>query len=167
MEITVDLIKTLREQTGAGVLACKKALEQTEGNMEQALALLREQGLAIVAKKSARETKEGLIGSYIHSGSRVGAMVELNCETDFVARTTDFEELVHNLAMQVAAMSPRYISQDEIPDGDDADPEEDCLLEQPFIRDTSRTVRDLVNETVAKVGENIRIRKFVRFSLGE
>ncbi len=167
MEITVDLIKTLREQTGAGVLACKNALQKTQGNMEQALALLREQGLAIVAKKAARETKEGLIGSYIHSGNRVGALVELNCETDFVARTSDFGELVHNLAMQVAAMSPRYISRDDIPVGDDADPEETCLLEQAFIRDSSKTVRDLVNETVAKVGENIRIRKFVRFSLGE
>jgi len=167
LEITVDQIKALREQTGAGILACKEALQKTRGNVAEAIALLREQGLAVVAKKAARETKEGIVEAYIHLGSRVGALVEMNCETDFVARTQEFRDLAHNLAMQVAAMKPLYVSRDEIPQGDAANPEEACLLEQPFIKDGSKTVHDLINETVAKVGENIKVRRFARYSLGE
>jgi elongation factor Ts len=167
LETTVEQIKALREQTGAGILACKEALQKTRGNLDEAIALLREQGLVIVAKKATRETKDGVVESYIHSGSRVGALIEMNCETDFVARTEEFRELAHNLAMQVAAMRPLYIHREEIPSGEDVNPEEACLLEQPFIKDSSKTVRDLINEIVAKVGENIRVRRFARYSLGE
>ncbi len=167
MEITLEQIKALREQTGAGILACKNALQKTSGNLDKAVAMLREQGLVIVAKKATRETKDGVVESYIHSGSRVGALIEMNCETDFVARTEEFRELAHSLAMQVAAMRPLYINREEIPSGEDVNPEEACLLEQPFIKDSSKTVRDLINEIVAKVGENIRVRRFSRYSLGE
>ena len=167
MEITLEQIKALREQTGAGILACKNALQKTSGNLDEAVAMLREQGLVIVAKKATRETKDGVVESYIHSGSRVGALIEMNCETDFVARTEEFRELAHSLAMQVAAMRPLYINREEIPSGEDVNPEEACLLEQPFIKDSSKTVRDLINEIVAKVGENIRVRRFSRYSLGE
>ena len=167
MEISIDLVRALREQTGAGIMACKEALQETRGDLEQATELLRQQGLAIVAKKAARETKEGVVEAYIHSGSRVGALVEVSCETDFVARTPEFRELAHNLAMQVAAMRPTYVSQEEVPDSDEANPEESCLLEQPFIKDSTKTVRDLINEIVAKVGENVRVRRFSCFSLGE
>ncbi len=167
MQTTVEQIKTLREQTGAGILACKEALQKTRGNLDEAISLLREQGLVVVAKKATRETKDGVVESYIHSGSRVGALIEMNCETDFVARTEEFRELAHNLAMQVAAMRPLYIHREEIPSGEDVNPEEACLLEQPFIKDSSKTVRDLINEIVAKVGENIRVRRFARYSLGE
>lgn len=167
MEITLEQIKALREQTGAGILACKNALQKTSGNLDKAVAMLREQGLVIVAKKATRETKDGVVESYIHSGSRVGALIEMNCETDFVARTEEFRELAHSLAMQVAAMRPLYIHREEIPSGEDVNPEEACLLEQPFIKDSSKTVRDLINEIVAKVGENIRVRRFSRYSLGE
>jgi len=167
LEITLEQIKALREQTGAGILACKNALQKTSGNLDKAVAMLREQGLVIVAKKATRETKDGVVESYIHSGSRVGALIEMNCETDFVARTEEFRELAHSLAMQVAAMRPLYINREEIPSGEDVNPEEACLLEQPFIKDSSKTVRDLINEIVAKVGENIRVRRFSRYSLGE
>ncbi|MSQ40424.1 MAG: elongation factor Ts [Dehalococcoidia bacterium] len=167
MDISVEQIKALREQTGAGILACKEALRKTRGNLDEAVALLRAQGLVIVAKKATRETKDGVVESYIHSGSRVGALIEMNCETDFVARTEEFRALAHSLAMQVAAMQPLYINREEIPSGENVNPEEACLLEQPFIKDSSKTVRDLINEIVAKVGENIRVRRFERYSLGE
>jgi elongation factor Ts len=167
LEVTVELIKALREKTGAGIMDSKKALEEADGDLEKAQALLREKGLATAAKKADRATLEGLVESYIHSGGRIGALVEVNCETDFVARTEDFKDLAHDLAMQVAAMDPKYLDTSDVPDDDSSSPQESCLLQQPFIRDPSLTVRDRVNETIAQVGENVRVRRFSRFSLGE
>ena len=166
MDISVESIRALREETGAGVMDCKRALQEAQGSFEEAIALLRRQGIAIAAQKSSRETKEGLIEAYIHPGSRVGALVEVNCETDFVGRTPEFKELAHNLAMQVAAMQPKYVSRAEITEEEEGDPAERCLLEQPFIKDASMTIQDLINGMVARVGENIRVRRFSRFSLG-
>ena len=167
MEIGVDAIKTLRGLTGAGVMDCKTALEESGGDMKKAEEVLMERGIASAKSKASRETNQGLVDSYIHSGGRIGAIVEANCETDFVARTDDFKELAHNLAMQVAAMSPKYVDSSEMPEGEAENPEEVCLLQQPFIKDPSRTVQDLVNEAVGKLGENVRVRRFTRFSLGE
>ena len=166
-QATLEAIKALREQTSAGIMDCKRALEEAEGDLVKAAELLQQKGLLLAAKKSERSTQEGVVECYIHTGGRVGAMVELNCETDFVARTPEFKELAHNLAMQVAAMAPRFVDNGSLPPGDDTNPEEACLLEQPFIKDPGRTVRDLVNELVARVGENIRVRRFERFGLGE
>ena len=167
MEISVDAIKTLRGLTGAGVMDCKTALEESRGDMEKAEEVLREKGIASARGKATRATNQGLVESYIHSGGRIGALVEANCETDFVARTGDFKELAHSLAMQVAAMAPKYVDTSEMPEGDAENPEEECLLQQPSIKDPSKTVQDLVNETVGRLGENVRVRRFTRFSLGE
>lgn len=167
MAVTVEDIKALRELTGAGVMDSKKALEESGGDLKEAEEFLRQQGIASAAKKASRATNQGIIESYIHSGGRIGAMIELNCETDFVARTDDFQSLANNLAMQIAAMSPTYVDESDIPEGETSDASQDCLMQQPFIRDPSRTVQDMVNETVGRLGENIRIRRFKRFSLGE
>lgn len=167
MAVTVDDIKALRELTGAGVMDSKKALEETGGDLKRAEEFLRQQGIASAAKKANRATNQGVIESYIHSGGRIGAMIELNCETDFVARTDDFQALANNLAMQIAAMSPTYVDESDVPDDESADTSQDCLMQQPFIRDPSMTVQDMVNETVGRLGENIRVRRFKRFSLGE
>lgn len=167
MAIPVEDIKTLRGMTGAGVMDSKRALEEAGGDIRKAEEILRLQGIASAAKKANRETNQGLVESYIHSGGRIGAIVEVNCETDFVARTDDFRDLAHNLAMQVAAMSPAYVDESSAPEGAEVDASQDCLLNQPFIRDPSKTVQDLVNETVGKLGENVRVRRFSRFSLGE
>ena len=168
MAVTVDLIKALREETRAGVMDCKRALEQADGDLEGARAILREQGLATAAKKASRAANDGLVESYTHSGGQVGAIVELNCETDFVARTPDFKRLAHDLAMQVAAMAPTYVSIDDIPEATSGvNFEEDCLMQQPYIKDPVMTVHDLVNEAVGKLGENIRVRRFARFSIRE
>jgi len=167
LDITAEMIKGLREKTGAGVMSCRSALMQAQGDIEKAIQILKEQNLVQVEKKSQRATTQGLIESYVHAGGRIGVLVEVNCETDFVARTDVFKELVHNLAMQVAALSPLYISKEELPQGSDLDPQTVCLLDQPFIRDTTRTVRDIVNEAIGKTGENIKIRRFVRYELGE
>ena len=167
MQVSVDLIKALRQRTSAGVMDSKRALEEAGGDLDRAEEILREQGIASAAKKAGRETSEGVVETYVHSGGRIGAMVELNCETDFVARTPEFRELAHDVALQVAAMSPRYVDAEDIPEGEPVEPEESCLLRQPFIKDTTRTVGDLVTETVGRLGENIRIRRFSRFSLGE
>ena len=167
MAVTVADIRALREITGAGVMDSKRALEKASGDLKKAEDILRQQGIASAAKKANRATNQGVIDSYIHSGGRIGAIVEVNCETDFVARTGDFRDLAHSLAMQVAAMSPKYVDESQIPDDDEADFAQDCLLQQPFIRDPSKTVQDLVNETVGKLGENVRVRRFTRFSLGE
>ena len=156
-EISVDQIRELREATGAGIMDCKRALEDTGGDVARAIEALREKGIASAAKRSQREANEGVIESYVHSGSRIGALVELNCETDFVARTEEFRTLAHDLAMQVAAMDPGNLS------GDD----ESGLLGQAFIKDPSRTIQDLVTEATAKTGENVRVRRFIRFALGE
>ena len=167
MAVTVETIKALRDMTGAGIMDSKRALEEADGDVEAARKILREKGIASAAKKASRDTNEGLVESYIHSGGRVGAIVELNCETDFVARTGDMKSLAHDVAMQVAAMSPKYVDEGELPDDEEASPQEVCLLRQPFIRDNELTVQDVVNETIAKVGENVRVRRFSRFSLGE
>ena len=167
MQISVDMIKALRQRTSAGVMDSKHALEEAGGDLDRAEEILREQGVASAAKKADRETSEGLVETYVHSGGRIGAMVEMNCETDFVARTPEFRELAHDVALQVAAMSPLFVDAEDIPEGEPVEPEQSCLLRQPFIKDTTRTVGDLVTETVGKLGENIRIRRFSRYSLGE
>ncbi len=167
MAVSVDDIKALRERTGAGVMHSKRALEEAGGDLEKAAEILREQGMASAAKKSGRATNEGLVEAYIHSGGRVGAIVEVNCETDFVARTPEFKALAHDVAMQVAAMSPRYLDGEELPEDERADAEDETLLRQAFIRDQSRTIQDLVQEAAAKLGENVRISRFDRFALGE
>ena len=160
------MIKELRGQCGAGVMECRNALVKTEGDIEKALQNLKEEGLLKALKKTERTTAQGLVETYIHIGGRIGAMVEVNCETDFVARTGEFKELAHNLAMQIAAIPSRYISKEEIPEGTEIEPETDCLLQQPFIKSPDRTVQDIIVETIAKVGENIRVRRFTRFELG-
>lgn len=167
MAITTADIKALRDLTGAGIMDSKRALEEADGNMDKAQDILREKGIASAAKKSDRETDQGLVESYIHSGGRIGAMVEANCETDFVARTEDFKALAHDIAMQVAAMNPKYINESDIPEGEDVNPQEACLLQQPFIKDPSMTIDEMIRELVGKLGENIRIRRFSRYSLGE
>ena len=196
MAITAEAVKELRERTGAGMMDCKRALEETGGDMDRAVALLREKGMAAAVKKAGRDAREGLVSSYIHTGGRVGVLIEVNCETDFVARTDEFQKLVRELAMQVAGLAPLYVDLDRIPadviegkkaalsadEAVQAKPEgvrekivdgqlrkwyrEVCLLEQPF-RDEDRTVRDLVTDRIATMGENIRVRRFVRFALGE
>ena len=167
MDVSVEAIKELRERTSAGIMDCKRALQDSKGDLARAEEILRERGIASAAKKASRATNQGVIESYIHSGGRIGAIVEVNCETDFVARTPDFKELAHDLAMQVAAMSPLYVDDSEIPDGDEVDPQQACIMQQPFIKDPSHTVQDLVNEAISKLGENVRVRRFTRFSLGE
>lgn len=183
-QITTQLVKELRQLTGAGVLDCKEALERHEGDMERAVAYLREKGKLAAAKRASRATGEGLIGAYVHAGSKVAALVEINCETDFVARTEEFQALAHDLAMQVVAGKPLYLSPDDVPEaaleeerqkypsGEWDDKrlqrfyEEICLLEQPFIKDTSITVRELVQQKNALLGENVVVRRFVRFEVG-
>ena len=135
--------------------------------MEAAQQSLIAKGIASAAKKASRATNEGLIESYIHSGGRIGAIVELNCETDFVARTDDFRQLAHNVAMQVAAMAPRYVESLDIPEGEDDNPQETCLMQQPFIKDPTLSVRELIEQAIGRLGENVRVSRFTRFSLGE
>lgn len=195
-DISAESVKNLRERTGAGFMDCKRALTETDGDLDAAVVLLRERGLAAAAKKAGRDAREGLVSSYIHTGGRVGVLIEVNCETDFVARTDEFQKLVRDLAIQVAGLAPVYVDVDRIPEADleakkaelAADetvarkPEhirpqivegqlkkwyaQVCLYEQPF-RDEERTVRDLVNERIATIGEAIRVRRFVRYALGE
>ena len=167
MELSVTTIKELRERTGAGIMDCKRALEETAGDLGKAEEILAKQGIASASKKATRSTEEGIVESYIHSGGRIGVLLEVNCETDFVARTDDFKELAHDLAMQVAAMAPSYVTSEEVPDDEDADSAETVLMHQPFIKDPSKSIQDLVNEGIGKLGENIRVRRFTRFSLGE
>ena len=165
MEITTEMIKSLREETSAGVMDCKKALEEAQGDLSAAISLLREKGIANVAKKTDRATNEGIIESYIHGNSKVGAMVELVCETDFVARMEEFKELAHNLAMQVAAMNPQYLDEEEIEEKSTND-NELLLMKQAFIKDSSKNISDLVTDLASKVGENIKVKRFSRFELG-
>ncbi len=167
MSVTASMVKELRDKTGAGVMDAKRALEEADGNQDKASEILKVKGLADAAKRAGRETSEGLIESYIHSGSRIGAMVEVNCETDFVARTTEFGELAKNLAMQIAAMSPLYIDRDSLPDDASEVGDDQLLLDQVFIRDPGMTVRELIDQTNALTGENIRVKRFSRFALGE
>jgi elongation factor Ts len=194
--ITAEMVRDLRERTGAGMMDCKRALEEAGGDVDKAVVLLRERGLAAAAKKAGRDASEGLVSSYIHTGGRVGVLIEVNCETDFVARTDRFQDLVRLLAIQVAGLSPRWVDVDQIPadvlDAKRAELAADksaaskpaeirekivdgqlkkwfkdvVLLEQPF-RDTDRSVRDIVTEAIATIGENIQVRRFERFALGE
>ena len=166
MEISIEMIKELREQCGAGIMECRNALLEVEGDISKALQILKEKGFLKAEKKAERATTQGLIEAYIHTGGRIGTMVEVNCETDFVARTDEFKELAHNLAMQVAALSPQFIAKEEIPEGTDIEPQAACLLLQPYIRDPGKTVRDVIVETIAKVCENIKVNRFARFELG-
>ncbi len=197
MEITAGQVKELRARTGAGVIDCRNALAEARGDLEKAQQLLRAKGLAAAARKSGRVAKEGLVTSYIHGEGRLGVLVELNCETDFVARTDDFKTLAREIALQVAASDPRYVAREDVPadvadaeraaylakaraDGKDMVEAEaevirqmekyfeaSCLLDQPFIRDEHRSVGDLIKEVIARTGENIQVRRFARFRLGE
>ncbi len=167
MAVSTELIRTLRERTGAGIMDSKKALELTSGDLDKAEGVLREKGLAKAATKSDRTTAEGLVGSYIHAGSRIGALIELKCETDFVARTPEFADLAHNIAMQVAAMNPMFLDESEMPKDNPERADEVCLLQQAFIKDTSKSIGDLIMDTRARVGENVRVSRFTRFGLGE
>ncbi|MFS8512308.1 MAG: translation elongation factor Ts [Planifilum fulgidum] len=197
MAISAAQVKELREKTGAGMMDCKKALTEANGDMEKAIEILREKGLAAAEKKAGRVAAEGLVEAYIHAGGRIGVLVEVNCETDFVAKTEEFRSFVREIAMQIAAMNPKYVKRDEVPKEEvekereilrtqalnEGKPEhivekmvegrlekyfkEVCLLEQPFIKDGDKTVEQLVKEMIARIGENISIRRFVRFELGE
>ena len=195
--ITAGMVKELRERTGAGMMDCKKALTETSGDMDKAIDYLREKGLAAAAKKAGRVAAEGLVESYIHGGGRIGVLVEVNCETDFVAKTEGFKALAKDIAMQIAAANPAYVSREEVPaeileherevlraqalnEGKPAQIvekmivgriekyyKEVCLLEQVFIKDTDKTITQLINESIAKIGENIAVRRFTRYQLGE
>lgn len=197
MAISASMVKELRERTGAGMLDCKKALEETNGNIDKAIEYLREKGLSAAAKKADRIATEGVVESYIHGGGRIGVLVEINCETDFVAKTDQFKEFARDIAMQIAASSPRYVKREEVP-AEELEKEKEilraqalnegkpahivdkmvegrlskfyedvCLLEQPFIKDPDKTISTLLNEKIATIGENISIRRFVRYELGE
>lgn len=166
MEISTAKIKELRELTGAGFMDCKKALVEAEGDPEKAVKCLKMMGFVKAEKKAHRAAEQGVIEAYIHAGGRIGSMVEVNCETDFAAHTPEFKELAHDLALQVAALSPQYVSPEEVPQGAEVNPAEVCLLLQPFIKDPTRTIQEIVKEAIAKVGENIRVKRFVRFELG-
>ncbi|MDK2901649.1 MAG: elongation factor Ts [Thermosediminibacterales bacterium] len=195
--ITAAQVKELRERTGAGMMDCKKALVETKGDIEKAIEYLREKGLAAAAKKAGRITAEGIVDAYIHGGGRIGVLVEVNCETDFVARTEEFRQLVKDIAMQIAASNPKYITRDEVPEEvvnkekeilrtqalNEGKPEhivdkmvegrlekffnEICLLEQPFIKHPDITVEDMIKEHIATIGENISVRRFARYEMGE
>lgn len=161
VDISVQAVKELREKTGAGVMECKRALQDAGGNMEKATEVLREKGLTKHAKLAGREVRQGLIESYIHTGGRIGALVEVNCETDFVARTEEFRTLAREIAMQVASMNPTTVGTIESTEGGD-----EVLLNQEYIRDARKTIRDLIKETIGKVGENIQVSRFQRFEVG-
>ena len=197
MDITAAMVKKLRDATGAGMMECKAALKEANGNMEDAITILRKRGLAQATKKAGRSTNEGLIGSYIHMGGKIGVLVEVNCESDFVARTEDFQSLAREIAMHVAASSPQYVRREDVPgdildreraiyrgqlEGQNKPPgviekivegklnsfyEQVCLLDQPSIRDPKVTIGQTVQAAVAKLGENITVARFVRFKLGE
>lgn len=165
MDISADRVKELREKSGAGVMDCKRALVESGGNIERAIELLRQQGLAQVAKRAGRETGQGIVEAYVHGGGRIGVLVEVNCETDFVARTSDFRDLAHDLALQIAATNPVSVDGDESPGGEAA-ADQLPLMRQPFIKDPGRTIADILRDTAAKTGENIVVRRFMRYELG-
>ena len=167
MPVTAAQVKELRDKTGAGIMDSKRALEESAGDIAKAESILNAKGLASAARKADRSTSEGLVVSYIHTGGRVGSMVELNCETDFVARTDEFGILGRNIAMQVAAMNPIYLDRASIPEDIEDVKDEELLNEQEYIRDSSMKITDLVKESIGKLGENIRIRRFSRFELGD
>ena len=165
MASNTELIKQLRERTNAGVMNCRNALDECNGDIDKAENLLLEKGIASASKKIGRDTNQGIIETYIHSGGRIASIVEINCETDFVARTDEFKNLSHDIAMQIAAMAPKSVSPEITPESNLS--KDEFLINQPFIKDPSKTIQDLINEHVGKLGENIRIRRFERFSLGE
>jgi elongation factor Ts len=167
LEITTEQIKELRGESGAGIMDCRNALKETAGDKAKALEILSKLGLVKAQKTAGRVAKQGLVMSYIHAGGRIGALVEVNCETDFVARTAEFQELCHNVAMQVAAMDPQYMSKNECPTGVEVDFQNVCLLLQPYIKDPTKNIQDMVAEMIAKTGENIVISHFARFELGK
>jgi elongation factor Ts len=197
MEITAKLVKELRDKTGAGMMDCKKALAEAKGDLEKATKVLREKGIAKAASKAGRTAREGAVVSYIHPGDKLGVLLEINCETDFVARTADFRELAKNIALQIAAANPMVIRREDLDEKtleeerniyrtqalNEGKPEhivdkiiqgriekfyqEVCLLDQPYIRDQDKTISDILNETVGKLGENLVIKRFQRFALGE
>lgn len=197
MEVTTTAVKELREKTGAGIMDCKKALAESGGNLEKAVDVLRRKGLAAAAKRAGHVASEGLIGTYIHPGGKIGVLVELNCQTDFVARTAEFQALLKDVAMQIAAANPRYVRPQDVPPEeierereiyrrqalDSGKPEkvadkivdgkmerfysEVCLLEQPFIKDPDRKLGDVIGDSIARLKENIQVRRFVRYHLGE
>ncbi|MFN8532512.1 MAG: elongation factor Ts [Dehalococcoidia bacterium] len=166
MEVTAAMVKELRDRTGAGVMECKRALAEADGDLNKAEAKLEEWAGGRIAKKAGRETNQGIVESYIHGAGRIGALVEVNCETDFVARNEVFRELAHDIAMQVAAMDPQYLSADEIPQDATGRPADLALLEMAFIKDQSKTIDELIKETIRKTGENIQVRRYARFALG-
>jgi elongation factor Ts len=197
MEITATLVKTLRERTGAGMMECKKALQEANGDLEEAVVVLRKRGIATAGKKAGRATNQGLIGYYIHAGGQIGVLVEINCESDFVARTEDFQGLAHDVAMHIAATDPRYLRREDVPADvlekekeiareralAEGKPEkvldkivegriakfyeEACLLDQPFVKEATTTIDQLVKAKIAKLGENIAIARFVRIKVGD
>ena len=170
MAVSNQDIMQLRERTGAGVMDCKRALEAAGGDLDRAVEVLRDQGVARAAKKSAREARQGVIDAYIHGGGRIGVLVEVNCETDFVARTEGFRQLAHDLAMQIAATNPLVVSEEDlaqVPDAESLDPTQAVLLAQPFIKDPKLTIKDVITNAVASLGENIQVRRFQRFELGQ
>ena len=197
MKITAQMVKELREKTGSGMMDCKKALTEADGDMEKAIVILREKGMAKTAKKADRIAAEGVVASYIHMGGRIGAMVEINCETDFVAQTDKFQRFAKDVAMHIAAANPKYLTEDEVPEEEvakereilkvqalnEGKPEkivekmvegrlkkfykEICLLDQPYIKDPDMTIGDLVKAQVMDIGENVKIRRFARFEMGE
>lgn len=197
MQIEAKAVKALREKTGAGMMDCKKALQEAEGNEEKAVDILREKGLSAAARRSGRAANQGIVDSYIHLGGRIGVLVEVNCETDFVARNDEFREFVRNVCLQVAATNPAYLKKDEVPENvlekesqiiraqalNEGKPEkvidkivegrlekyyrENCLLEQPFVKDEDITIGELLTRLIAKIGENIILRRFSRFEIGE
>jgi elongation factor Ts len=168
LEISTDKIKALRNQTGAGIMDCRTALTGCGGDIDKALEYLKEKGFAKAQKKADRSTGQGLIDVYIHTAGRIGALIEVNCETDFVARTDEFKNLAHCLAMQVAAMNPQYITEKDIPKGKKKAIvlEEACLVLQPYIKDPTKTINDVITETIVKTGENIKVSRFIRYELG-
>jgi elongation factor Ts len=159
------MVKDLRDKTGAGVMDCRNVLNTCEGNVDKAIEMLKQKGLAKAEKRAQRATASGLVETYIHTAGRIGAMVEVNCETDFVARTDQFKEMAHCLAMQIAAMAPVCISKEDAPAGE-AVTDENILLLQPYIKDPTKLIKDVVAETIAKTGENIKVRRFIRYELG-
>jgi elongation factor Ts len=166
MKVSIEALKELRSRTNVGMTDCNKALLEVDGDMEKAVAFLKRRGAAIAEKKKDEAVAEGIVGAYVHHNKRIGALIELNCETDFVARTAEFKELAHDLAMQVAAVCPEYLACEDMPPESAADPQVVCLLSQPFIKDPTRTVEEVIAEAIAKVGENIKVRRYARFELG-
>ena len=197
MEITAAMVKEVRQLTGAGVLDCRQSLEASAGDLENAIVRLREKGLAAAAKRAGRQASDGRVEAYVHHGNRVAVLLELNCETDFVARTDDFKTLIHDLALHIAFATPRYHTREEVPEAvverelatyraqalEEGKPErivdrivdgrlekfyqQVCLMEQPFVKDKDKTIQDLITEALAKLGENIVLRRFVRYEVGE